>query len=493
MIAAAPRRLPRQRQDIESTSSATSSTTRCARRCSTPATASTAASRTKSARSRSTPACCRARTARRSSRAARRRRSSPSTLGTANDVQRLDSIDEAGETTKSFMLHYNFPPFSTGEVRPMRGTQPPRDRPRQPGRARAAERAADVRGVPVHDPHRVRRPRVERLVVDGVGLRRLARAVRCRRADSRRRRRRRDGTHQGRQASTRSSPTSSAPRITSATWTSRSPAPRTGITSIQMDIKIEGLDLTIMKEALAQAKEGRLHILGEMDKALAAPRAELSPYAPRIVTMKISPEKIGDLIGPKGKTIRGIQDETGAELTVDDTGLVTIAAVGGEVDGARAADGPGAHGRADGRRDVRGHGEEHDAVRRVRRDHAGHRRPAAHLRDAARAHREDGGRRQEGRPREGQAHRPRRARTPAAVDEGAAAEARKACPSPSRGPATAAPVVASAATVAIAATARAAGRGAESARGGSEHLVGERLRLARRGEPGSIARYSRTA
>jgi polyribonucleotide nucleotidyltransferase len=105
---------------------------------------------------------------------------------------------------------------------------------------------------------------------------------------------------------------------------------RNGITSIQMDIKIEGLDLQIMTEALAQAKEGRLHILDEMDKALAEPRAELSPYAPRIVTLQINPEKIGDLIGPKGKTIRGIQDETGAELTVDDSGLVTIAAVGGD-------------------------------------------------------------------------------------------------------------------------------------------------------------------
>src|SRR6185369_8245038 len=105
---------------------------------------------------------------------------------------------------------------------------------------------------------------------------------------------------------------------------------RNGITSIQMDIKIEGLDLNIMEEALAQAKEVRLHILGEMEKALEAPRSDLSPFAPRIVTMTISPEKIGDLIGPKGKTIRGIQDETGAELTVDDTGLVTIAAVGGE-------------------------------------------------------------------------------------------------------------------------------------------------------------------
>src|SRR6185369_4114751 len=95
-------------------------------------------------------------------------------------------------------------------------------------------------------------------------------------------------------------------------------------------IKVEGLDLDIMKEALAQAKVGRLHILGEMDKALESPRGDLSPFAPRIVTVQISPEKIGDLIGPKGKTIRGIQDETGAEITVDDTGLVTIAAVGGE-------------------------------------------------------------------------------------------------------------------------------------------------------------------
>jgi polyribonucleotide nucleotidyltransferase len=73
-----------------------------------------------------------------------------------------------------------------------------------------------------------------------------------------------------------------------------------------------------------------MHILGEMDKALPEKRDDLSPFAPRIVTMNISPEKIGDLIGPKGKTIRGIQDETGAELTVDDSGLVTIAAVGGE-------------------------------------------------------------------------------------------------------------------------------------------------------------------
>ena len=76
-----------------------------------------------------------------------------------------------------------------------------------------------------------------------------------------------------------------------------------------------------------------------MDKALAAPREELSKYAPRIVTVQIPPDKIGELIGPKGKNIRGIQDETGAELSVEDDGTVTIAAVGGEVDGTRASDG----------------------------------------------------------------------------------------------------------------------------------------------------------
>jgi len=103
-----------------------------------------------------------------------------------------------------------------------------------------------------------------------------------------------------------------------------------GITSIQMDIKIEGLDLKIMEQALAQAKDGRLHILGEMDKALESPRADLSKYAPRIVTVQIPVDKIGELIGPKGKNIRGIQEESGAEISVDDDGTVTIAAVGGE-------------------------------------------------------------------------------------------------------------------------------------------------------------------
>jgi polyribonucleotide nucleotidyltransferase len=109
-----------------------------------------------------------------------------------------------------------------------------------------------------------------------------------------------------------------------------------GITSIQMDIKIQGLDLGIMAEALEKARNGRLHILKEMKKALAEPRKDLSPYAPRIVTMQIKPDKIGDVIGPKGKTVRGIQDATGAKISIEDSGVITIAGVGAEtIDKAR--------------------------------------------------------------------------------------------------------------------------------------------------------------
>jgi polyribonucleotide nucleotidyltransferase len=144
------------------------------------------------------------------------------TLGTAEDVQRLDTIDDPGETTKSFMLHYNFPPFSTGEVRPVRTTSR-----REIGHGNLAERALQGVLPPFEDfPYtirdRLRHPRVERLVVHGVGVRRIARAVRCRRSHARPGCRRRHGVDQGRHAATPSSPTSLAPRIISATWTSRS-------------------------------------------------------------------------------------------------------------------------------------------------------------------------------------------------------------------------------------------------------------------------------
>jgi polyribonucleotide nucleotidyltransferase len=112
---------------------------------------------------------------------------------------------------------------------------------------------------------------------------------------------------------------------------------REGVTSIQMDIKIEGLTVDILRQALEQARAGRLHILDIMDQAISEPRSELSRYAPRIITIQINPDKIGELIGPKGKTIRAIQEETGADINVDDSGLVTIASVSAE-GGERARD-----------------------------------------------------------------------------------------------------------------------------------------------------------
>ncbi len=329
------------------------------------------------------------------------------TLGTGNDVQRYESVHEPKESTKSFMLHYNFPPFSTGEVRPMRGTSR-----REIGHGNLAERA--LQGVlPAFEEF----PYTIRIVSDilesngsssmasvcggslalfdaGVPIRGAVAGVAM------------GLIKEGKKDAILTDILGTEDHLGDMDF--KVAGTRNGITSIQMDIKIEGLDLKIMAEALTQAKEGRLHILGEMDKALASKRDDLSPHAPRIVTLNISPEKIGDLIGPKGKTIRGIQDETGAELTVDDSGLVTIAAVGGEsMERARQMV------QALTAEPVVGETYEgmvkttDDAVRRIRRDHARHRSPAAHLRDAMGPHRQDRRCCQEGRSREGQADRPR--------------------------------------------------------------------------------------
>ncbi|MBA3853301.1 MAG: polyribonucleotide nucleotidyltransferase [Gemmatimonas sp.] len=251
------------------------------------------------------------------------------TLGTANDVQRMDNIDDAKETTKSFMLHYNFPPFSTGEAKPMRGTGR-----REIGHGALAERA--IQGVlpPFEEfPYTIR---IVSEILESNGSSSMASicggSLACFDA----------GIplkapvagvamgliKEGKKYAILTDILGTEDHLGDMDF--KVAGTETGITSIQMDIKIQGLDLKIMTEALAQAKEGRLHILGEMNKALPTVRPELSPWAPRIVTVNINPEKIGDLIGPKGKTIRGIQDETGAEVTVDDSGLVTIAAVGAE-------------------------------------------------------------------------------------------------------------------------------------------------------------------
>jgi polyribonucleotide nucleotidyltransferase len=251
------------------------------------------------------------------------------TLGTAADAQRMDSVNEPKEQLKTFMLHYNFPPFCTGEVRPMRGTSR-----REIGHGNLAERALQAVLPPFEEfPYTIRivsdilesNGSSSMASVCGGSLAMFDAGVPLKAAVA--------GVAMGlitdgKRYAILTDILGTEDHLGDMDF--KVAGTRDGITSIQMDIKVEGLDLKIMEEALEQARRGRLHILDEMDKSLAAPREELSAYAPRIVTMKIPTDKIGDLIGPKGKTIRGIQDETGATLSVEDDGTVTIAAVGGE-------------------------------------------------------------------------------------------------------------------------------------------------------------------
>jgi len=98
-----------------------------------------------------------------------------------------------------------------------------------------------------------------------------------------------------------------------------------GITALQMDMKIEGITVEVMRRALQQAKDGRMHILGKMLETLSAPRNTLNPYAPRIITMQINPDKIKDVIGSGGKVIRSIVEQTGAKIDIEDSGVINIA------------------------------------------------------------------------------------------------------------------------------------------------------------------------
>jgi polyribonucleotide nucleotidyltransferase len=251
------------------------------------------------------------------------------TLGTTDDEQRIDSIDVAGETTKSFMLHYNFPPYSTGEVKMIRGTSR-----REVGHGALAERALQ----PLL-PHYEDFPYTLRVVsevlesngsssmatVCGGSLALMDAGVPMKAACA--------GVamgliKEGDKVAILSDILGSEDHLGDMDF--KVAGTEKGITSIQMDIKIEGLDLKIMEQALDKARRGRLHILKEMAKTLPGARTELSKYAPRIFTMQIKPDKIGDVIGPKGKTIRGIQDATGAKISIEDSGVVTISAVGGE-------------------------------------------------------------------------------------------------------------------------------------------------------------------
>ena len=251
------------------------------------------------------------------------------TLGTGEDEQRINTIDQPGDHHKSFMLHYNFPPFSTGEAKPIRGTSR-----REIGHGNLAERALHPL-LPQFEqfPYTIR---VVSEILESNGSSSMASVCGGSLAlmDA--------GVPmvapcagvamglvlEGKRSAILTDILGSEDALGDMDF--KVAGTEAGITSIQMDIKIEGITLEIMQAALEQAHKGRLHILGEMKKALSTAREDLSPYAPRIFTIQIKTDKIGDLIGPKGKTIRGIEETTGAKVTVDDTGLVTIAAVGAD-------------------------------------------------------------------------------------------------------------------------------------------------------------------
>ncbi len=251
------------------------------------------------------------------------------TLGTIRDEQRIDSIDVREETSKSFMLHYNFPSFSVGEVRPFRG--PGR---REIGHGMLAERALQSL-LPAYDEF----PYTIRIVSDilesngsssmatvcggslslmdaGVPLRGPCAGVAM------------GLVKEGDSVAILTDILGIEDALGDMDF--KVAGTSDGITAIQMDIKIDGLSLDTMRDALERARKGRLHILDVMQQTLGEPRSEMSQYAPRIMTIQINPEKIGEVIGPKGKTIRSIQEQTGAQINVEDTGVVTVSSVSGE-------------------------------------------------------------------------------------------------------------------------------------------------------------------
>ncbi len=248
------------------------------------------------------------------------------TLGSAEDEQKIDAL--AGETFKSFMLHYNFPPFSVGEVRMLRG--PSR---RDIGHGALAERSIS-QVLPPNDefPYTIR---IVSEVLESNGSSSMATVCGSSLALM-------DAGVQIKSpvAGIAMGLIKEGEKIAILTdilgdedhfgdMDFKVAGSRKGITGFQMDIKISGVTREILKQALSQAREGREFILNKMEGALAHPRVELSPYAPRVQTLQIPQDKIREVIGPQGKVIRGIQDETGVKINIEDSGLVQIFAADG--------------------------------------------------------------------------------------------------------------------------------------------------------------------
>lgn len=243
------------------------------------------------------------------------------TLGSADDEQKIDAL--SGETFKSFMLHYNFPPFSVGEVRMLRG--PSR---RDIGHGALAERSIS-RILPPNEkfPYTIRivsevlesNGSSSMATVCGASLALMDAGVPIKNPVA--------GIamgliKEGDKVAILTDIMGDEDHFGDMDF--KVAGTKNGITGFQMDIKISGVTREILRQALAQAKEGREFILGKMANALATPRAELSIYAPRVLTLKIKPDKIREVIGPQGKVIRGIQAETGVKINIEDGGLVQI-------------------------------------------------------------------------------------------------------------------------------------------------------------------------
>ena len=250
-----------------------------------------------------------------------------STLGTSSDEQKIDAL--VGEHYKNFMLHYNFPPFSVGEVRFLRG----------PGRREVGHGALAERAIKAVLPDSEKFPYTVRLVseiMESNGSSSMASVC--------------GGTlalmdagvpidapvagiamgliKEGDEIRILSDILGDEDHLGDMDFKVAGTAD--GITALQMDNKVGEVSREVMQNAMYQAREGRLHILSEMERCIEQPREGLSTHAPRIETLKISPDKIRDVIGPGGKVIRGIIEETGVKIDVEDDGTVRIASADGE-------------------------------------------------------------------------------------------------------------------------------------------------------------------
>ncbi len=244
------------------------------------------------------------------------------TLGTSEDEQRMDDLE--GETFKRFMLHYNFPPFSVGEVKFMRGASR-----RDIGHGALAERAIQ----PVL-PGKEAFPYTIRIVSDilesngsssmatvcGASLSLMDAGVPIKAAVA--------GVAMGLvKEGDRTVVLTDIQGLEDhlGDMDFKVAGTHSGVTSIQMDIKIQGITEAVLRQALTQARQARMEVLEIMGRAIGAPREALSPFAPRIFTFKIPTDKIREVIGPGGKVIRGIVEQTGVKIDIEDDGTVAIA------------------------------------------------------------------------------------------------------------------------------------------------------------------------